>query len=497
MAAKSTGYKKVLTGAEQRALAQQLSPTRAPSEASVREASFLRNITGAGDDLEWILLNQAWTQIGFERVGDWWEQRVLPVLDKLDLRPSASLAERVIAAIEADEQVLPKAQRRTQREIASIAKTSQSRVSRLLADSRESRSDLDKTSGAVPPANTKTAAGAPTTPADGADTPEASVSDTAPAGSADASPVGGPGNPHTAADDALGIRAMSSADGGERDRDRVDPPAAAEPLVTGLGGGNPQNSPAADSLPSQAHAGVPAVGGTDQERIDEEAASWDVVWRSSVSGKEIDRETHGSYAAALAVQQRAAAAGSIASVDIEPTPGSPAADPMPHIPTELAYPIAVPQQPGQDSPTRVEGRGSEANSSAGLDQQDLRSDRAPEVPAVATTALPGIDHHDESGVSRRGEAPEVPRPSVELEDGVRASLSTPSSSDPDDEQTSTDLLLMTFGALIKLIDHLDVEAVAPTLFPAELEQLHQHVEAVSAFVSKVSRLRFESLTRPL
>lgn len=113
------------------------------SEAARREGSFLRNIVGAGDDLEWILFNQAWTELGFERIGDWWEQRVLPVLVKLDLRPSALLAERVIAAISADEAGLPKVQRRTQREIAAIARTSQSKISRSRPDAPESGSDLE------------------------------------------------------------------------------------------------------------------------------------------------------------------------------------------------------------------------------------------------------------------------------------------------------------------------------------------------------------------
>lgn len=114
------------------------------SEAVRREISFLRNVGGAGDDLEWILFNQAWTELGFERIGDWWQQRVLPVLVNLDLRPSPALADRVIAAISADEAALPKAQRRTQREIASIARTNQSRVSRSRPDSPESESDLEK-----------------------------------------------------------------------------------------------------------------------------------------------------------------------------------------------------------------------------------------------------------------------------------------------------------------------------------------------------------------
>lgn len=199
MATKNAGYRK-LTGAEQRALAQQLAPTAAPSEATVREGSFLRNVTGAGDDLEWILLNQAWTQLGFERVGDWWEQRVLPVLEKLDLRPSVSLAERVIAAIQADEQVLPKVQRRTQREIASIAKTSQSKVSRSLPNARESGSDLEEASAAGPVDPPESAAEVDASEgasADGVPLSASAVPRGTPAGTSEvlSSPLAGPGNP--------------------------------------------------------------------------------------------------------------------------------------------------------------------------------------------------------------------------------------------------------------------------------------------------------------
>lgn len=140
--AKGRDYKQP-TRAELQAMRESKLQGATASEAVRREISFLRNIGGAGDDLEWILFNQAWTELGFERIGDWWEQRVLPVLVHVDLRPSAALAERVIAAIAADEAGLPKAQRRTQREIASIARTSQAKVSRSRHDASESGSDLE------------------------------------------------------------------------------------------------------------------------------------------------------------------------------------------------------------------------------------------------------------------------------------------------------------------------------------------------------------------
>ena len=134
------------TGAELRAQRdQRLSRPYELQEAGRREASFLKNITGAQDDLEWILTNRAWTQLGFERVAEWWDAKVGPVLDGLDLKPSTAMVERVIHAIVADESDLAKVQRRTQREIASIARTNPTKVSRSLHVADETRGDLDGT----------------------------------------------------------------------------------------------------------------------------------------------------------------------------------------------------------------------------------------------------------------------------------------------------------------------------------------------------------------
>lgn len=124
------------------------------AEARRREQSFLRNTKAAGEDLEWILLNRAWTQLGFERPGDWWEQRVTPVLVNMDLRPSAHLIELAVNTIAVDEKGLPAAQRRTQRELASLVRTTQSKVSRLRPDADASGADLaPMTSTDVPPSS--------------------------------------------------------------------------------------------------------------------------------------------------------------------------------------------------------------------------------------------------------------------------------------------------------------------------------------------------------
>jgi len=139
------------TGAELRAQRdQRLGQPYEMQEAGRRERSFLKNITGAQDDLEWILTNRAWSQLGFERVADWWQARVVPAAGGfVDLRPSSAMVGRVIQAIVADEAELPKVQRRTQREIASIVRTSPATVSRSLHVPDETGSDLDKDSGDV------------------------------------------------------------------------------------------------------------------------------------------------------------------------------------------------------------------------------------------------------------------------------------------------------------------------------------------------------------
>jgi hypothetical protein len=96
MRKRSTSEVKRRSGADLRAQRdQRLGRPYELQEAGRREASFLKNITGAQDDLEWILTNRAWSQLGFERVADWWQARVVPAAGGfVDLRPSPALRER-------------------------------------------------------------------------------------------------------------------------------------------------------------------------------------------------------------------------------------------------------------------------------------------------------------------------------------------------------------------------------------------------------------------
>jgi len=139
------------------------------------------------------------------------------------------------------------------------------------------------------------------------------------------------------------------------------------------------------------------------------------------------------------------------------------------------------QQPGQDSPTGREGGRSETDTPVGPDHP------------VATTVLPGIDHHQVSGVFPGGDEAPVSvlsgpaagyadaREPVELEGGGDASL--PSSSDPDE-------LMNAFGVLVHFLDNADLDAIGPLLLGEDMETLHSHVDAIAAYVGKLGRARF-------
>lgn len=451
-------------------------------EAGRRERKLLEHYSGAHADLQWIVDNNAWHDLGFDTFTAWYTERVRPAVAAAGLRPTQEFALYVLENVQSDEAALPKQQRLLQRELADLVGVSVSTLRRLSQDPPQTSNgagvDLEDgdapdpadipdaltqaiqetaahTSGAVPPANTKTAAGAPTTPADGADTPEASVSDTAPAGSADASPVGGPGNPQdtpgggdedtsssgatTAAGDALGIRAMSSADGGERDRDREDPPAPDGGVEEALPSGVTPEGPPARLLCWDCSFAVEVSDVDPDSSLDE--LRQHIVRTHNLSDEQVQD----------------------ALVNAALHPDSPAAD-------ELAPPS--PQQPGLISPTGTED---------------------------AVQPLGGrseTDHHGEPGVSRRGVAPEVPRPSVEpegeLEGGVRASLSTSSSSDPDDEPVG-DRLMNAFAVLVHHVGQVDADALGPVLHGDDLHTLDEHIEQLELFVRRLRKARVPEL----
>jgi len=139
------------TGAELRALRDQRA-TEGPyaaQEAARRERSFLSRLTGAKEDFDWILSNEAWTHLGFPSFTAWYVARVQPTIEALGARPAPELANEVLERIREDEAALPPAQRRTKAELAALTGLSEWKV-RDRQDRPNRRNaaatDLDKTS---------------------------------------------------------------------------------------------------------------------------------------------------------------------------------------------------------------------------------------------------------------------------------------------------------------------------------------------------------------
>lgn len=238
-----------------------------------------------------------------------------------------------------------------------------------------------------------------------------------------------------------------------------------------------QSPPAADASTTLPHAGVPAGGDQNEERTEAEHEQ-DSAWHGGPGECGVGCSCGASFDGFNSVDEATdELALHIANPEerIEEEAAEPPADLPAAATTSLPDGDGDPmpeqsQQPGQDSP-----------------------------PVLGSEGFPGraeTDHH-RAGVSGGGHAP---RDSSlveleEFEDDDDTAMTSSSSGDPRDEHTPTDLLLMTFDALINLIDHLDAEAVGPLLFPAELEQLHGHVDALAAFVARVSKARFEAMQR--
>lgn len=171
-------------------VAEQLDPKQ---EATRREASFLRGMANATDDLNWLLANDAWALLGFETFTAWWDDRIVPVADGLGMRPTAEVARLVAERLLEDQKALPRPQRLTQKEIADKLGISGKTLQRRSQDrsQRTMSSGADLGNGAKPPLvdairgeiedvqhNQETAATGTTPAADGVSGTEASVSDT-------------------------------------------------------------------------------------------------------------------------------------------------------------------------------------------------------------------------------------------------------------------------------------------------------------------------------
>lgn len=153
MATKNDDLKKK-TGAEMRAQREQRQQADPAYEAKRREASFLKNLTNARDDYDWIVNNKAWTQLGYETHTEWYAARVHPLLLALGARPTPELSASILDHIEADEANLAGPQRMTQAEKAELAGVSRKTLSRRSQDQPQGTmspgSDLASTAAVDP-----------------------------------------------------------------------------------------------------------------------------------------------------------------------------------------------------------------------------------------------------------------------------------------------------------------------------------------------------------
>ncbi len=118
----------------------------AEAEALELEEAFLSGLNDAQDAYERIVAEEAWTALGHETFADWWGQRVQPTMRALRLRPTPELAAAVVGQVRKEEAELPPLQRRTHKELADLAGTSEW-TARGRQDHRERRtaaeSDLE------------------------------------------------------------------------------------------------------------------------------------------------------------------------------------------------------------------------------------------------------------------------------------------------------------------------------------------------------------------
>ena len=128
----------------------------AAQEASKYEARFLKNLTNARDDFEWIKANEAWKTLGHESFTSWWETRVAPIMSALSMRPSRAVASEVVDRALADDAAAPEEKRRGTGKIAQLAgvdrKTVQRRTGAAMSHPDTSAAGpAASTDGAFPP----------------------------------------------------------------------------------------------------------------------------------------------------------------------------------------------------------------------------------------------------------------------------------------------------------------------------------------------------------
>lgn len=94
-------------------------------EAGRLETEFLNGLDQAQDAFVRIMETNAWAALGHDSFAAWWEQRVVPTMRALSMRPSREIADRVLDQIRQEEAGLPPAQRRRGAELAELAGVSE------------------------------------------------------------------------------------------------------------------------------------------------------------------------------------------------------------------------------------------------------------------------------------------------------------------------------------------------------------------------------------
>lgn len=89
-------------------------------QAKRLEDSFLGGITEAQDAYEQIVAEEAWTVLGYDTFTDWWSDRVAPLMRQLSMYPNKRLTASADELIRKEDESLPPAQRRGERERAEI-----------------------------------------------------------------------------------------------------------------------------------------------------------------------------------------------------------------------------------------------------------------------------------------------------------------------------------------------------------------------------------------
>lgn len=91
-----------------------------PGIANTLEEKFLSGLEDAQAAYEQIVELQAWTALGFDSLGAWWDARVRPMMTALSMRPTREIAAAVIEQVRAEEAELPATWRRTQAQLAEM-----------------------------------------------------------------------------------------------------------------------------------------------------------------------------------------------------------------------------------------------------------------------------------------------------------------------------------------------------------------------------------------